>query len=73
MPVVDILRGTGISVWVDEAKIDAATLWSEEIVDTKQLQSHGGDALTELHQFRQCRQGGRFRWWTLPTQRYPVA
>ena len=33
MPVVDILRGTGISVWVDEAKIDAATLWSEEIVD----------------------------------------
>ena len=58
MPVVDILRGTGISVWVDEAKIDAATLWSEEIVDTKQLQSHGGDALTELHRFRQCRQGG---------------
>ena len=33
MPVVDILRGTGISVWVDETKIDAATLWSEEIVD----------------------------------------
>ena len=33
MPVVDILRGTGISVWVDEAKIDAATLWSEEIAE----------------------------------------
>ena len=33
MPVVDILRGTGVSVWVDEAKIDAATLCSEEIVD----------------------------------------
>ena len=33
MPVVDILRGTGISVWSDEAKIDTATLWSEEIVD----------------------------------------
>jgi hypothetical protein len=33
MPVVDILPGTGISVWVDEAKTDAATLWSEEIVD----------------------------------------
>ena len=33
MPFVDILRGTGVSVWVDEGKIDAATLWSEEIVD----------------------------------------
>ena len=33
MPFVDVLRGTGVSVWVDEGKIDAATLWSEEIVD----------------------------------------
>ena len=33
IPFVDILRGTGVSVWVDEGKIDAATLWSEEIVD----------------------------------------
>jgi len=33
MPFVDILRDTGVSVWVDEGKIDAATLWSEEIVD----------------------------------------
>jgi len=33
MPFVDVLRGRGVSVWVDEGKIDAATLWSEEIVD----------------------------------------
>ena len=33
MPFVDILRDTGVSVWVDECKIDASTLWSEEIVD----------------------------------------
>ena len=33
MPVVHILRSTDISVWVDEAKVDDATLWSEEIVD----------------------------------------
>ena len=29
IPFVDILRGTGVSVWVDEGKIAAATLWSE--------------------------------------------
>ena len=33
MPLVNRLRSTGISVWVDEGNIDAATLWSESIVD----------------------------------------
>ena len=33
MPIVGILRSAGVSIWVDEGKIDAATLWSEEIVD----------------------------------------
>ncbi len=32
MPVVDSLRGNGISVWVDEGNIHAADLWSEQIV-----------------------------------------
>ena len=33
MPIVGILRSAGVSIWIDEGKIDAATLWSEEIVD----------------------------------------
>ena len=33
MPLVNRLRSTGISLWVDEGNIDAATLWSESIVD----------------------------------------
>ncbi len=33
MPVVDSLRGNGISVWVDEGNIHAADLWSEQIVE----------------------------------------
>ena len=33
MPLVDRLRSTGIAVWVDEGNIDAATLWSESIVE----------------------------------------
>ncbi len=33
MPLVNRLRSTGISVWIDEGNIDAATLWSESIVD----------------------------------------
>ena len=32
MPVVESLRGSGISVWVDEGNIHAADLWSEQIV-----------------------------------------
>jgi len=32
MPVVESLRGNGISVWVDEGNIHAADLWSEQIV-----------------------------------------
>jgi Tol biopolymer transport system component len=33
MPLVDRLRAAGIGVWVDEGNIDAATLWSESIVE----------------------------------------
>ena len=32
MPVVESLRGNGISVWVDEGNIHAADLWSEQTV-----------------------------------------
>jgi Tol biopolymer transport system component len=32
MPVVESLRSSGISVWVDEGNIHAADLWSEQIV-----------------------------------------
>ena len=32
MPVVESLRGNGISVWVDEGNIHAADVWSEQIV-----------------------------------------
>ena len=32
MPVVDTMRGSSISVWVDEGNIRAADLWSEQIV-----------------------------------------
>ena len=32
LPVVESLRGNGISVWVDEGNIHAADLWSEQIV-----------------------------------------
>ena len=32
IPVVDYLRSSGISVWVDEGNIHAADLWSEQIV-----------------------------------------
>ena len=32
MPVVNSLRASGISVWVDEGNIHAADLWSEQIV-----------------------------------------
>ena len=32
MPVVESLRGNGITVWVDEGNIHAADLWSEQIV-----------------------------------------
>ena len=31
-PVVEYLRSSGISVWVDEGNIHAADLWSEQIV-----------------------------------------
>ena len=33
MPLVDRLRLAGVAVWVDEGNIDAATLWSESIVE----------------------------------------
>jgi Tol biopolymer transport system component len=33
MPLVDRLRTVGVAVWVDEGNIDAATLWSESIVE----------------------------------------
>ena len=33
MPLVDRLRLVGVAVWVDEGNIDAATLWSESIVE----------------------------------------
>jgi len=33
IPLVDRLRAAGIAVWVDEGNIDAATLWSESIVE----------------------------------------
>ena len=33
MPLVERLRNAGVSVWVDEGSIDAATLWSESIVE----------------------------------------
>jgi Tol biopolymer transport system component len=33
MPLVDRLRAAGVDVWVDEGNIDAATLWSESIVE----------------------------------------
>ncbi|MBC8244712.1 MAG: TIR domain-containing protein [Verrucomicrobia bacterium] len=33
MPLVDRLRAAGVAVWVDEGSIDAATLWSESIVE----------------------------------------
>ena len=33
MPLVDRLRSAGITSWVDEGNIDAATLWSESIVE----------------------------------------
>jgi len=33
MPLVDRLRSAGVAVWVDEGNIDAATLWSESIVE----------------------------------------
>ena len=33
MPLVERLRGGGVAVWVDEGGIDAATLWSESIVE----------------------------------------
>ena len=32
IPVVEYLRSSGISVWVDEGNIHAADLWSEQIV-----------------------------------------
>ncbi len=32
IPVVEYLRNSGISVWVDEGNIHAADLWSEQIV-----------------------------------------
>jgi Tol biopolymer transport system component len=33
MPLVERLRDAGVAVWVDEGSIDAATLWSESIVE----------------------------------------
>ena len=33
MPLVERLRSAGIAVWIDEGGIDAATLWSESIVE----------------------------------------
>ena len=33
MPLVDRLRSAGVATWVDEGNIDAATLWSESIVE----------------------------------------
>ena len=33
IPLVDRMRSAGIGVWVDEGNIDAATLWSESIVE----------------------------------------
>ena len=33
MPLVGRLRDAGVAVWVDEGSIDAATLWSESIVE----------------------------------------
>ena len=33
IPLVDRLRSAGVAVWVDEGNIDAATLWSESIVE----------------------------------------
>ena len=32
MPVVQHIRKSGISVWVDEGNIHAGDLWSEQIV-----------------------------------------
>ena len=34
MPLVDRLRSAGVATWVDEGNIDAATLWSESIVES---------------------------------------
>ena len=31
--IIDRLRDAGISVWMDEGGIDAATLWSEAVVE----------------------------------------
>ena len=31
--IIDRLRKAGVSVWMDEGGIDAATLWSEAIVE----------------------------------------
>jgi Tol biopolymer transport system component len=33
MPLVERLRSAGVAVWIDEGGIDAATLWSESIVE----------------------------------------
>lgn len=33
MPLVERLRNIGVAVWIDEGGIDAATLWSESIVE----------------------------------------
>ena len=33
IPIVNRLRAVGVGVWVDEGNIDAATLWSESIVE----------------------------------------
>ena len=32
-PIVDAMRAVGVTFWIDEGQIHAATLWSEEIVD----------------------------------------
>ena len=69
MPVVHILRSTDISVWVDEAKVDDATLWSEEIVDAINNCKDMVVMLTELHRFRQYRQGGDAGFWEQKEER----
>ena len=30
-PIVDAMRAVGVTFWIDEGQIHAATLWSEEL------------------------------------------
>ena len=60
--IIERLRKAGVSVWMDEGGIDAATLWSEAIVEAiNESKVLIMMVSKSLDRFGQCGQGGDAR------------